>query len=250
MNSEKLNIMIVEDEVGVREALKEALESTDLVDICAESDQVQDAYVKILDCQPDALYLDIKLKAGDAFQLMEKLNKHPKLFPPVVLMTGYTEFEFAQRAHNDFGHRIVRILQKPFFENFATHFMECYDAILSYKTAEKAKTSSRNDTVVVKVQNSSYRLSLDDIEYVEVGGSGTIIIVTTNNGHLVVNQTLSSFMEKAPEGIMRIHRNNAINTNKISHVNHEDRLVFLKGKDKGLSIGRTYYAGVFNFLMD
>lgn len=243
-----LKFFIVEDEPLAQQKLREAIVALPNNHVCGVAADVATAYEGILQHAPDAIFLDIKLKGGDAFDLLELLQKNKIDFPPVILMTAYTEFEFAQKALNDFRIKILRILRKPFMEDFEQKFTECRSAILAYSQTYQQRHSF-NQILTVKQGNITYRIYWKDVVYVEVGGSGSIILVTKEAGNIQIPQTLSHFMDSAPTSILRIHRNNAVNIDLISHIDHENRLVFLKGNNKGLSIGRTYYPAVMNLII-
>ena len=145
------------------------------------SDNVEQAYRDILRHQPDALLLDIKLRGGDAFQLLTKFDREERKCPPVIMMTGFTEFEYVQRAINDHRDKVIKVLQKPFWENFDEEFDECIEALEAFRQSQKITTANGpSGPVYVKNNSVTYRLELEDIDYIEVGGGGTIIIVRSN----------------------------------------------------------------------
>lgn len=235
-----LKFFIVEDEKESLNALTESLESMDRVELLGHADNVEDAYSSILELNPDALFLDIKLRGGDAFHLMKKFKTNGVDCPPAIIMTGHDEFELAQKAINNYHDNILKILKKPFWEDFDCHFEECRDAILAYRQVQH---HNKDEVLYVKEGNFTYRITYDDIDFIEVGGSGTIFLITSDKVEEAkrINQTLNSFLEKLPDSFIRIHRNYAVHINKISHIDHEEHMLYLKGHEKGLSIGRTYF---------
>lgn len=243
-----LEFFIVEDEMPAQQALKHYLGSLSGVSVSGTAEDVAGAFDGIVRLEPDAVFLDIRLRGGDAFQLLDKFKQNDLECPPIILMTGFTEFQLAQKALNDYRHKIIKILQKPFLENFEEHFEECRSALLAYQQSSKERKVHATDAIFVKQGSITYRLQIDDIDFIEVGGSGSIILVTVDGRHLQIQQTLNSFMDTAPEKIVKIHRNNAVNIDKISHVDHDERLLFLRGHSRGLSIGRTYYPAVVQLM--
>lgn len=240
MKFANLRFFIVEDEKESIKALTESLENIDSVELLGHADNVEDAYSSILELKPDALFLDIKLRGGDAFHLMKKFKTNGVVCPPAIIMTGHDEFELAQKAINNYHSNILKILKKPFWEDFDRHFEECRDAILAYRQFNHHK---KDEVLYVKDGNFTYRIAYDEIDYISVGGSGTIYLMISDKleESKKINQTLNSFLEGMPDKFIRIHRNFAIHIDKISHIDHEEHVLYLKGHDKGLSIGRTYY---------
>ena len=241
-----INFCIIEDEMDVQKGLKAKLESMPGVVVLGEADDVPGAYDLIVNSNPDAVFLDIQLLGGNAFQLLDLFRENGTACPPIILMTGFAEFQYAQKALNEHRHCILKILEKPFLENFESQFEEIRLALLAHNSQQQSQIHKTNSHyyIVVKQGNVSYRFEMDDIDFIEVGGSGSIFLVTSDGRHIQVQQTLNSFLENVSGHFVKIHRNNAINLRKLSHIDHENRLVFLRGHTKGLSIGRTYYPSV------
>lgn len=248
MGTIPLEFFIVEDEEPAQQELKAYLESMPGITVSGVAGDVISAYDGIVSLEPDAVFLDIRLEEGDAFQLLDLFKQNDVECPPIILMTGFTEFQYAQKALNEYRYKIIKILEKPFLENFKEAFEECKSALLTYRYASKERSGQSVDSLCVKQGSITYKLKMEDIDYLEVGGSGSIYLVTADGRHLQIHQTLNSFMETAPEKIIKVHRNNAVNIDKISHLDHENRLIFLRGHKRGLSIGRTYYPTVVQLM--
>lgn len=241
MPLQKIKFFIVEDENSALQALSNALTAYEDVTIAGYADNVEDAYKGIIECEPDALFLDIKLRGGNAFHLMDKFQKNNLNCPPAIVMTGHHDFEIAQKAINQFRDKILKILKKPFWNDFNDQFEQCRDAIFAYQKA--AITPQDPEVLFIRDGPITYRMEYNEIDYVEVGGSGSIFLGTSASLEECkkVNQTLVNFLENAPERFARIHRNYAIQLSKISHLNHEEHMVYLRGHPRGLPVGRTYY---------
>lgn len=248
MPLQKIDFFIVEDEKSALQALSHALAAYEDVSIVGHAGSVEDAYKGILECEPDALFLDIKLQGGDAFHLMHKFQKNSLSCPPAIVMTGHDEFEIAQKAINQFRDKILKILKKPFWNDFDVQFEQCRDAIFAYQQA--AQRSRDPEVFFIKDGPVTYRMEYNEIDYVEVGGSGSIFLGTSASLEECkkVNQTLIGFLEHAPERFVRIHRNYAIQLSRISHLNHEEHMVYLRGYNRGLPVGRTYYPALKQLL--
>lgn len=248
MTLQKIDFFIVEDEKAAVQALSDALEAYENVSIAGHADNVEDAYKGILESQPDALFLDIKLRGGDAFHLMQKFQENQLDCPPAIVMTGHDEFELAQKAINHFREKILKILKKPFWSDFDRHFQQCRDAIFAYRQASQRPRDP--EVLFIKEGAVTYRLEYGEIDYVEVGGSGSIFLGTSSQLEdcKKVHQTLARFLEQAPDRFVRIHRNYAIQLACISHINHEEHMLYLKGYERGFPIGRTYYPALNRLL--
>lgn len=108
---ERKRIMIVDDEEGFLEELKETLELSgyDTVDF----NSGESALEKVCTIRPDAILVDLKMSGKSGFQVALELNSNPKTSHiPVIAMTAhYTEKEHA-RLMNECG--IRKCILKPF----------------------------------------------------------------------------------------------------------------------------------------
>ena len=241
MTFSQIDFYIIEDEQIARDSLIEALNGYNQVKVVGYADNVPEAYTGIIETQPDALFLDIKLRGGNGFHLLRKFQDNHLQAPPAIIMTGHDEFELAQEAINHYRGQILKILKKPFWNDFDHHFQQCRDAIFAYRRAIKEKSDP--EVFFVKDGAITYRLEYKEIDFIEVGGSGTIFLSTSPRlqESKKINITLSKFLDQAPDRFIRVHRNYAVQIAKISHINHEEHMLYLLGQERGIPIGRTYY---------
>jgi two-component system phosphate regulon response regulator PhoB len=83
-------ILIVEDEEDIREILRFVLEKAGF--ICFESDNIKDAYIKIIALQPELILLDWMLPMGSGIELTRRLKGDEltaKL--PIIMLTAREE---------------------------------------------------------------------------------------------------------------------------------------------------------------
>ncbi len=94
-----IRILIADDEKWIRAIIKDVIYSSSDKDyiISGEASDGQEALDLVLDSQPDILLTDIRMPELDGLELMKeviKLNPYLK----IVFISGYDEFEYAQRA--------------------------------------------------------------------------------------------------------------------------------------------------------
>ncbi|TXK80381.1 response regulator [Paenibacillus sp. N3.4] len=91
-------VLIVDDEILFREYLRTVLnwESFGFV-ICGEAKNGQEALLKASETRPDLALVDINMPIMDGIDLSTELKeKYPNM--AIVMVTGYSEFEYARRA--------------------------------------------------------------------------------------------------------------------------------------------------------
>jgi DNA-binding LytR/AlgR family response regulator len=252
MNLNPINFYVVEDEPQNREGLIQLINEGNHTQVTGAAGSVDAAFNGIIETHPDALLLDIKLIGGDAFQLLQRLIDAHFPIPPSVLITGHLEFSLAQEALNRFRDHIVYIIQKPFLENWEEKFQNICQAIkVYYSRNDLQNTIASNEPVLfLRSGKATHRISVNEIEYIEVGGKGSVIIYTDLGKKVKIYLTLHKFLDQVPPSIVRIHRKYAIHRDKVSHIDHEDRLLYLTGIKKGLDIGEVFYPKILEILAE
>ena len=92
-----MKVLIVEDEIRIRNGLAKLLESYDELDVLGKAKNGAEGYEMIEKLEPDIVFTDIRMPELDGLQMLEKLKRDGKSFHTVIL-TGYAEFEYAQKA--------------------------------------------------------------------------------------------------------------------------------------------------------
>ncbi|UJF31900.1 response regulator [Paenibacillus hexagrammi] len=93
-----LNLLIVEDEFTTREGLLTMVDWKTLgIEVCGQAGNGLEALDMIESGGVDLLLSDIRMPIMDGLQLLTALNDK-QLDIPSVLLTGYSDFEYAQRA--------------------------------------------------------------------------------------------------------------------------------------------------------
>ncbi|MCB0686375.1 MAG: response regulator transcription factor [Saprospiraceae bacterium] len=244
----KIKFYVVEDEPENRRGMINLLNSGDHSLVVGDADTVNHAFLGIIKEKPDALMLDIKLLEGDAFILLEKLREIHYPIPPVIIVTGHLDFELAQQALNDFRDYVIHILQKPFLENWEEKYYLIIDKIRTYYLKPSTEFWYQDQVFLFRSGHNTYRIRLKEIEYIEVGGNGTIIIHRDFGDPVKIYMTLNQFLHKSSQEVVRIHRKYAVNKNKIDHIDHEDRMIYLFGHQKGIDIGEVFYPDIIQII--
>jgi RNA polymerase sigma factor (sigma-70 family) len=101
-------IMVVDDDSGVRNALRSLLKSVGLE--CALYPSAQEFLAAYQPAQPGCLVLDIRMPGMSGLELQQQLNLRGAVIP-VIFMTGHGDIPMAVEAMQ---HGAFDFLQKPF----------------------------------------------------------------------------------------------------------------------------------------
>lgn len=104
-------LLVVDDEIWFREGLVQLISSNQLGwEVVGEASDGEEAMLSVELNKPDLIITDINMPVMDGLQFMEWLSHmHPDI--KVIILTGYRDFEYAQRA---LRYGAVEFLLKPF----------------------------------------------------------------------------------------------------------------------------------------
>ncbi len=87
MNERK--VLIVDDELAIRDMLRLALESAGY--LCLEAENIQQAFTLIVDQRPDVILLDWMMPGGSGIELLRRMKREDSLGEiPVIMLTAKT----------------------------------------------------------------------------------------------------------------------------------------------------------------
>src|SRR5437016_9366434 len=93
----KSRVVVIEDHPVLRDALQQLIDGQPDLTCVGVADNTSDAKRLVEQCKPDLMVLDLRLKAGDALDLVKSLRvEQPGL--KVLVLSQYDELIFAERA--------------------------------------------------------------------------------------------------------------------------------------------------------
>src|SRR5881397_1900808 len=93
----KSRVVVIEDHPVLRDALQQLIDGQPDLTRVGVADSTSDAKRLVEQCKPDLMVLDLRLKAGDALDLIKSLRvEHPAL--KMLVLSQYDELIFAERV--------------------------------------------------------------------------------------------------------------------------------------------------------
>jgi two-component system response regulator YesN len=163
-----LDVLIVDDELIVREGLKYVIDWTALgFCICDDAATGEEAIRKIKKYNPDLILLDIRMPDMDGTDLIEQVRKNGYT-GDFIIISGYSDFKYAQTALH-YGASFY--LTKPIDEEaLAKAVSSVKDKIIKSREKEKSlsqyRTKAKATVIRDLLQGSEPN---DSINYLEMG---------------------------------------------------------------------------------
>ena len=250
MSFRKLRALVVEDEAPIRRELVAALNETLEFEVAGEADSLEDGFDLVKNTPAEVLFLDIKLIGGTAFQLLTQIKREGIPIPPVVINTGFREFEYAQKLHNEFGGEVISILRKPFYEDWEKHQEKIIEAVYLRQQQERLASSQPFAKKLLSIQDGrhSFMVNTADVVMVKTGqkGLGKTEVVLEKQS-MQSGLSLSQLLAKLPPNFLQVNRYEAINISWMSVLDHTDREVKLRNGNVCL-IGSGYYQALCKWM--
>lgn len=212
--------LIVEDEPLAQQVLRNYIAEHPGLSLVAVCNSAAEAQQVLQQEMISLMFLDINLPRISGISLLKGLHQPPS----VIFTTAYPEY-----AVEGFELDAVDYLLKPFsLERFLKAVNKAL-GILERKTPQPA------DAIFLKADKKIYRVSLDDIMYIEA--LDDYVKVVTPSLHYLVNDTLKSLQEQLPAAhFIRVHKSYIIAIKQLVFM--EGNYVRVGGQD--IPVGASY----------
>ena len=228
-----MRAIIIDDERLARKELNNLLENYPEIEIVDQAVNADEALEKIIQLDPELIFLDIQMPGKTGFELLEELEKVPK----VIFTTAYDKL-----AIKAFDVNALDYLLKPIQEERLKDAITKVLAVQASALAERAQEGvseikeqlGMNDQVFVKDGDRCWFISLKEIRLFE--SDGNYIKVYFNNVKPMIHKSLNALDEKLDErSFFRASRKHIINLSWIETIEtwfNGGLLVQLKGGEK------------------
>jgi two-component system LytT family response regulator len=246
MNLVKYSTLVIDDEEDIRKSLISRLNGSGFWDVLGEAESVTEALSLITKSHPDCIFLDIKLREGNAFSLLELLDNINLEIPPIILNTGFTEFEYAQKVVNKYSSEVIMLLKKPFWEEWDEKEKVILEK-LDGRFSRESNMDIKNEQLSIRVGNKTHFVKTEDILFVEIESTNAAKCkLCTLDNVIIINKTLSKLKKILPDYFIQISRQTIINRNYIKEFDHEDHILRLEEmKDRVFDVGMVYRKNLF-----
>jgi two-component system LytT family response regulator len=224
-----MKTLIVEDKEYIRKGLLKLLQTVDAnIKVIGECEKVADSVIVAHACQPELIFLDIKLSDGTAFDFLDQTKN---LAYKVIFITGYEEYALKALKMGAVDYLLKPIdldelktaLQKVYKYSLETHKKQL-------DTVKHALSNTKN-TLVLSFQNSLQIVELKELMYCETEKGYTTFYLSDGKNHMA-SKSLKEFENQLGQNdFIRTHQSFMVN---LKYIDKYDKsgTIHLKNGDK------------------
>ena len=228
-----MKTLIVDDEPIARRVLREQLEPFREVVVVGEAENGKQALQRILDLQPDLVFLDLQMPLMGGFEVVQKLGGGE--LPVIVIVTAFDE-----HAIRAFEAGAIDYLLKPVSESrlqkavaraweLKNKPLEIANNVANIAAAAAPQGSASSRKIVGR-SGADYLL-LDLGEILAFQAEGELVWIVTAKHRLMATQNLLMLENRLKEqNFQRVHRNTIVNVDhvrKLSAISSQRWLITL-----------------------
>ncbi len=212
-----MKVLIIDDEASVRTGLKLLLERFCIgITAVTEADGVKNGLSKIDTFNPDIVLLDVEMKDGTGFDLMQQV-KNPAF--ELIFITAHNEY-----AIKAFQFSAIDYLQKPVEPDALQKSISKASVNINNKNLQQQVQvllqqlngiQNKDRKIVLKDIENTWFIKISDILYCEAEGTYTRFFLQSKES-LLVSKNLKEYEEiLEPLGFVRTHHSYLANPDKI-----------------------------------
>lgn len=249
-----LKVLAVDDEILALRRLRRALDEIDGVTLIGEADGCTAAIDMVRRMKPDILLLDIRMRDGTGFDVVDALGG--ELTPVVIFVSAFDHYAIrafeanaadyvlkpieTDRLRHAIGRARARLEAEAAHERMA----ELHAVIASLRDGmQDHESGSRYETEIwIRKSLGGYiRVSIDSIDW--VSSEDDYVRIHTAEGSFLLRGSIRTFEQRVdPQKFIRVHRRTLVRTSAIREVK-SPRMggleVVLEGGER-LKAGRIY----------
>jgi len=214
--SDKIRVLIVDDEKLVRDYLRRVILEKSDVDVVGEAGDGIEAISKVQELSPDIMLLDIQMPELDGFGVLDFLDAPP----PTIFVTAYDEYAIQAFEVNAVDYLLKPVTKKRLFDaidkaKIYIQRKELWESkatrILNHVRSQEVSKIAINSKDEVKL------LSVEEIFWIEADGDYASI--HTANNYLFYKKNLKILESRLPSDLfLRVHRSYIVNLREIKEL--------------------------------
>jgi two-component system, LytTR family, response regulator len=232
-----VRVLVADDEPIIRRGLRRMLGRQHDLTVVGEAATGRQAVAAIQELQPDAVFLDVQMPAGDGFWVAREVGA--ARMPLVVFVTAHDQY-----AVGAFGIDAVDYLLKPLDPE---RLAESVDRLRARLGARAGRWAER---LAVRSAGGVELVTVGDVDWIEAADN-YVVLHCGARAHVLLGSLRALGRRLDPERFVRIHRSRIVNVSRVRRMrplDHGDYELLLEG-GAVLRSSRGYH-GVLRRLAD
>ncbi len=224
-----MRAIIIDDERLARKELNSLLADYPEIEIVDEAVNADDAYDKIIAHDPDLVFLDIQMPGKTGFDLLEMLEKAPK----VIFTTAFDEHAIKAFEFNALDY-LLKPIQPDRLRESVSKILTEEESGKRYPSPPAREQLGANDQVFVKDGDKCWFVRLTNVRLFE--SDGNYIKVYFDQNRPMIHRSLNALDERLDDKtFFRASRKHIINLSWVDTIEpwfNGGLIVMLKGGEK------------------
>ncbi|MBV6646068.1 MAG: response regulator transcription factor [Cyclobacteriaceae bacterium] len=224
-----MNVLLIDDEETVRENLKTLIKGfLPGVEKVDEAEGVIEGLKRIKSNKPDLLFLDIEMKDGTGFDLLDLCGE---IDFKIVFVTGHDGYAIKAFKFNAIDYLLKPIDPEELTQAYdkAKSLMDLEAQQVGLTQLDKIKAKKPLDNIVLRDAESIYLVALKSIVRCQAQGNYTVFYLDDGR-KLTITKSLKEYEDLLPERtFFRPHQSHLINLLHFDHFEKKDGgIIFMK----------------------
>jgi len=238
--TERLRLLIVDDEPPARERLRSLLDELTGIEVVGEAASGDQAIELCEQLTPDVVLLDIRMPGMDGIEVARHFAALDQP-PAVVFTTAYDE-----HALEAFDTQAVGYLLKPVRREKLARAVRHAARVASpqlRRLAERSQLGRRRGQICARSGQRVTMIPVDDILYFAAGQK--YVTVRSRRGEALIEDSLRSLAEEFAPDFVRVHRNSLVALRHVASIERNDEgqlFVRIEGCGEVLPVSRRHAA--------
>lgn len=219
-----IRAVIIDDEPEIRE-LNESLlkEYFPEIEMVGQADSVKSGVELITDVKPDLVLLDIEIKGGSGFQILQQLR--PYEFK-TIFITGFNDYAIKAIKFNALDY-IVKPVNEVEFQQAIRSAVEMIElnmntVIQSTNLLDNYANGNQLKKIVLRTAEALHIVNISDILYCRSDNSYTTFHLNTSE-EIIVSKSLKEYSDLLKDySFIKPHQSYLVNLNHIKKIDKSD----------------------------
>ncbi len=241
-----IRAVLIDDESKGRKTLKNALDKyCHKVDIVGEAEGVVSGKELIETMQPELVFLDIDMKDGTGFDLLEKFQHFSF---GVIFVTAHNEYAVKAFKCSAIDYLLKPVLPEELVQAISKFESEMKLKNLSFRLKSLIENRNHLKKLALATSEGVELLNIKDLIYCEASGNYTTFFTPTKQ--ILVSKTIKEYDSFLTEThFYRIHQSYLVNLNFIAKYNKNDGGFVVLENGKKLPVSRRNKSGFLDRIL-